>query len=51
MRFRRTPLEIKLEGDKLTIATQTDGFNQSIQVGVGDTVREIRAGEQYTFSA
>ncbi|MDQ5810738.1 MAG: glycoside hydrolase family 65 protein [Actinomycetota bacterium] len=51
MRFRGTPLEIRLEGGKLTIATQTDGFNQSIQVGVGDTVREIRAGEQYTFGA
>jgi trehalose/maltose hydrolase-like predicted phosphorylase len=51
MRFRGTPLEIRLEGGKLTIATQTDGFNQSIQVGVGDTVREIKAGEQYTFGA
>jgi trehalose/maltose hydrolase-like predicted phosphorylase len=51
MRFRGTPLQIRLEGGKLTIATQTDGFNQSIQVGVGDTVREIKAGEQYTFGA
>ena len=51
MRFRGTPLEIRLEGGKLTIATQTDGFNRSIQVGVGDTVRKIRAGEQYTFGA
>jgi trehalose/maltose hydrolase-like predicted phosphorylase len=49
MRFRGTPLEVKLEGDKLTVATQTDGFGQSIQVGVGDTVKEIRAGESHTF--
>jgi trehalose/maltose hydrolase-like predicted phosphorylase len=51
MRFRGTPLEVKLEGDKLTVAAQTDGLNQSIKVGVGDEVREIKAGESYTFGA
>jgi trehalose/maltose hydrolase-like predicted phosphorylase len=49
MRFRGTPLEIALEGGKLTVAAQTHGFNQSIKVGVGDEVREIKAGEHYTF--
>ena len=50
MRFRGTPLEIALEGGKLTVAAQTHGFNQSIKVGVGDEVREIKAGESITFS-
>jgi hypothetical protein len=42
-------LEIKLEEDKLTVATQTDGFGQSVQVGVGGTIKEIEAGERHTF--
>ncbi len=51
MRFRGMPLEVKLEGGKLTVAAQSDGFSQPIKVGVGDKVREIRAGEHYTFGA
>jgi trehalose/maltose hydrolase-like predicted phosphorylase len=50
MRFRGMPLEVKLEGDKLTVAAQSDGFSQPVQVGVGDTVREIKTGESFTFS-
>jgi len=50
MRFRGMPLEVALEGDKLTVAAQSDGFSQPIQVGVGDTVREIKSGESSTFS-
>jgi trehalose/maltose hydrolase-like predicted phosphorylase len=49
MRFRGTPLEVELEEVKLTVAAQTDGFSQSIQVGVGDTVKEIKAGERHVF--
>jgi trehalose/maltose hydrolase-like predicted phosphorylase len=49
MRFRGMPLEVNLEGDKLTVAAQSDGFSQPIQVGVGDTVREIKTGESFTF--
>jgi trehalose/maltose hydrolase-like predicted phosphorylase len=51
MRFRGTPLEVKLEGSKLTVAAQSDDFGQPIKVGVGDTVKEIRAGERCTFDA
>jgi trehalose/maltose hydrolase-like predicted phosphorylase len=50
MRFRGTPIEVALEGGKLTVAAQTDGLGQSIKVGVGDEVREIRAGERHTFA-
>jgi trehalose/maltose hydrolase-like predicted phosphorylase len=49
MRFRGMPLEVKLEGNKLTVAAQSYGFDRSIKVGVGDEVREIKAGEHYTF--
>jgi hypothetical protein len=40
---------VKLEDDRLTLAIQTDGFNRAVKVGVGDDVREIKAGESYTF--
>ena len=43
------PLEVKLDGDKLTVAAQSHGFDRSIKVSVGDEVREIKAGERYTF--
>jgi trehalose/maltose hydrolase-like predicted phosphorylase len=49
MRFRGTPLEVKLEENKLTVATQDDGSDRSIKVSVRDDVREIEAGESYTF--
>jgi trehalose/maltose hydrolase-like predicted phosphorylase len=51
MKFRGTPLEVKLEGGKLTVAAQSDGLGQPIQVSVGDETREIRTGESYTFGA
>jgi trehalose/maltose hydrolase-like predicted phosphorylase len=50
MRFRGLPLGVMLEGDKLTVTAQSDGFGQPIHVGVGDMVREIKAGESVTFS-
>jgi len=49
MRFRGTPLQITVEGDKLTVAMQDDGPGPPIKVGVGDEVREAKASEQYTF--
>ena len=49
MQLRGTLLELTLEAGKLTVAVQTDGFNRSIEVGVVDTIREIKAGESYTF--
>jgi trehalose/maltose hydrolase-like predicted phosphorylase len=49
MWFRGMPLEIKLEGDKLTVAAQSDGYSQPIRVAVGETVRDIKTGESFTF--
>jgi trehalose/maltose hydrolase-like predicted phosphorylase len=50
MRFRKTSVEATLEVGKLTVATQTDGSNRSIKVGVGDEVREIKDEERYAFT-
>jgi trehalose/maltose hydrolase-like predicted phosphorylase len=49
MRFRKTSVEATLEEGKLTVATQTDGSNRSIKVGVGDEVREINDEERYAY--
>jgi hypothetical protein len=38
-----------IEPKKTSVAAQTDGLGQSIKVCVGDEVREIKAGERYTF--
>ena len=50
MRFRETSVEVTLKEGKLTIATQTDGFNRSIKVGLGDEVREIKDEERYALT-
>ena len=50
MRFRETSIEVTLKEGKLAVATQTDGFNRSIEVGVGEEVQEINDGERYTFT-
>ena len=50
MRFRETSVEITLKEGRLAVATQTDGFNRSIKVGVGDEVQEIKDQERYTFT-
>ena len=50
MRFRETSIEVTFKEGKLVVATQTDGFNRSIEVGVGEEIREINDGERYTFT-
>jgi trehalose/maltose hydrolase-like predicted phosphorylase len=49
MRFRDTPMDVKLEGGKLTVAAEDDGASHQIQVGVGDTVQKLEAGEKQEF--
>src|SRR5215216_5222464 len=50
LRFCQTPVEVTLKESRLAVATQTDGFNRSIKVGVGEEVRKIKDGERYTFT-
>jgi hypothetical protein len=47
MRFHGTPLQIELEGDRLTVFVQADG--SPVEVRVGDVVEEIQAGERHAF--
>src|SRR5215208_2496385 len=51
MQFRGTPIEVQLEGPRLTVAAQSDDFGQPIKVRVGDETQEIRPGESHTFEA
>ena len=50
MQFRQTAIEVKLENGTLTISPQTYGLGRTIKVGVNGEVREISAGESYTFT-
>ena len=49
MQFRRTPIRVTLEGGELMVAVDTEGFSRPIQVGVGDEVCELRAGDRCSF--
>jgi alpha,alpha-trehalase len=49
LRFRKTQLEIALEGKSLMVAAPTDGLGRTIEVRVGDESREIKDGEHYVF--
>jgi trehalose/maltose hydrolase-like predicted phosphorylase len=49
LRFRGTPVQITLEGGTLRVAVGSDGPLESVQVAVGETVGEIKAGEQHSF--
>ena len=49
MRFRDTPLDVTLKGGKLTVAAEDDGASHQVQVGVGDTVQKLEAGEKQEF--
>ncbi len=49
MQFRGTPLRVTLAGGKLMLAAHREGVRRPISVGVGNEVRELRAGERCTF--
>jgi trehalose/maltose hydrolase-like predicted phosphorylase len=50
MHFRGLLIEVTLEDNRLRVSTESDSLsNRSVKLGVGDQVREIRAGESYTF--
>ena len=49
MRFHETPIDVTLEGGKLTVAAQADGFGRTVKVAVGGEVQELTGGQGYTF--
>ena len=49
MQFRGTPIRVTLAEGKLTLAAHREGVRRPIRVGVGDEVRELRAGDRCTF--
>jgi hypothetical protein len=48
MRFRDTVLKLELSEDQLTVA-RVDDSAHAISIGVGQTVRETRAGQRHEF--
>jgi trehalose/maltose hydrolase-like predicted phosphorylase len=49
MRFRGTPIELDLEGRKLTITARNDGLGRSVRIGVAEEVRELAPDESWVF--
>jgi trehalose/maltose hydrolase-like predicted phosphorylase len=49
MQFRGTPILVTLADERLTLTTHREGVRRPISVGVGDEVRELRAGERCMF--
>jgi len=49
MRFRGTPLDVKLGDGKLTVFANDDEGKGQVRVGVGEDVRSIKTGEGYDF--
>jgi trehalose/maltose hydrolase-like predicted phosphorylase len=49
MRFRGTPIDVKLGNGKLTVFVNDNEGRDHAKIGVGDEVREIKAGEGYDF--
>ena len=49
MQFRRTTIRVTLENGELTVVADAEGFSRPVRVGVGDDVRELCAGDRWTF--
>jgi trehalose/maltose hydrolase-like predicted phosphorylase len=50
MRFRGMPIEVTLNTEELTVVAHADSLGRPINVGVGDDVREISAGDRCAFT-
>jgi hypothetical protein len=49
MRYRGTPLRVRIVGDKLTVLAEVEGFRVPVRVGVGDNIVELGAGASHVF--
>ena len=50
MQFRGVPLQLSLKDGELRVAAEHDGVSRPVNVGLGDEVRELRAGDSATFT-
>ena len=48
MQFRGVPLRLTLAAGQLTVRNEADAAARVVRVGVGDEVRELAAGQQWT---
>ena len=49
IQVRGTPVIVSLDGSEITVAVPADGDTGSISVGVGESARELCAGQSVTF--
>jgi trehalose/maltose hydrolase-like predicted phosphorylase len=50
MQFRGTPITVRIHGSGLTVEALRGGFSAAVRVGVGDDIRELSAGDRWTFT-
>ena len=49
MQFRHLPIHVTVAHRRLTLAAHPEGVSRPIKVSVGDEVREVVPGDQFTF--
>ena len=49
MQFRRTPLLVTLDKERLTLVLHPEGASGPIKVGAGGQIRELCPGDRQTF--
>jgi hypothetical protein len=49
MQFRRTPLLVTLDKDRLTLVLHPEGASGPVKVGAGGEIRELRPGDRQMF--
>ena len=50
MQYRGTPLTVTLQAGELRVSVKGEGLSRPIRVGVGDDVRELCPGDEWTFA-
>jgi trehalose/maltose hydrolase-like predicted phosphorylase/beta-phosphoglucomutase-like phosphatase (HAD superfamily) len=50
LQVRRTPINVAVSGDRITVTVLAEGFTRPIIVSVGGLARELNAGESTTFT-
>ncbi|MHC1562696.1 glycoside hydrolase family 65 protein [Actinomycetospora sp. C-140] len=48
--FQGTSLRVSVADGSLTVAVQSEGFSHPVRIGLGDEVRELGAGQEWTVS-